>query len=325
MLFLDNDTKLLTIFKKYKDPLRTVKNVFIYNSPNKKVNTPFNPLLAHIHYSRKVSRWVSLPANGSMTLEAAVVLPFFMIAILSILSFMDIMEFQNGITMALRDAGMTMGVYGYAYDYVENGEENMLTDIVPNIAMSYGYAGTHVEKILGKNLIGEAKEDLELSSIHYYNSSIMEDNDVIDLVAVFSMEPRFNLLRLPQINMLGRYYGRAWTGYKLEGDDSESQSEKNVYITKEGEVYHLSRYCTHLQIVITSCMAEELHSKKNDVGESYRACLFCGFKENDGKYYITPDGDCFHSNLNCSGLKRTVEVVPISQVNGREKCSRCGG
>lgn len=325
MLFLDNDMKLLTFFKKYKVPLRTLKNVFVHNSPNKKVNIPFNPLFAYIHYSRKVSQWVPPFAKGSMTLEAAVILPFFMMAILSFLSFMDILEFHSGITMALRDAGMAMGVYGYAYNYVENKEKIDLTGIAPNIALSYGYAGAQVEKFLGRDYMEKVKKDLGLSVIHYYNSSIMEENDVIDLVATFSMEPRFNLLGLPKINMLGRYYGRAWTGYQLDGSSSESRQEENVYITKEGEVYHLSRYCTHLQITIMSCIAEDIQYKKNDAGESYRPCLFCGYKADGGKYYITPDGDCFHSDLNCSGLKRIVDVVPISQVDGWGRCSRCGG
>lgn len=325
MLFLNNDTKLLTIFKKYKVPLRTFKNVFSHNSPNKKVNIPFNPLFAYTHYSRRVSRWGSRFSRGSMTLEAAVILPFFMMTILSFLSFLDMLELHSGITMALRNVGMTMGEYGYVHEYMEDEGDVDLTGIVPNIVLSYGYVDARVNKFLGDGYLAKAKKDLGLSAIHYYNSSLMEENDVIDLVATFSVKPRFNLLGLPGINMLGRYYGRAWTGYRLDGDNFEGLQEQNVYIAKEGEVYHLSRYCTHLQITITSCVADEIHNKKNEAGQHYRPCLLCGYKQNGGKFYITSDGDCFHSVLNCSGLKRAIDVVPISMVNGRKKCSRCGG
>ena len=325
MLFLNNEMTLLTIFKKYKVPLRILKNVFIFNSPNKKVNTSFDPLLAYIHYSRKVSQWGSPSLKGSMTLEASIILPFFLLAILSFFSFMEMLEFQNGITMALRDAGMTMGAYGYAYEYMVEGGEIDLGGIVPNVALSYGYTGKHVEDFLGLHYMDGAEKDLGLSTIHYYNSSIMEENDVIDLVATFSMEPRFNLLGLPKVNMIGRYYGRAWTGYHPGGESAEIQPEKNVYVTQDGEVYHLSRYCSHLQITIMSCTDENVHSKRNEDGESYRACLFCGYQKKKGKYYITSDGDCFHKDINCSGLKRTIDVVPLSAVQGRAACSRCGG
>ena len=260
-----------------------------------------------------------------MTVEAAVILPFFMMALLSFLSFIDILAFQNKMTMALRDVGMSMSVYGYVYDYLEEGAETDLAGIVPNMVLSYAYAGIQVEKFLGEDYIEKTGRDLGLSTIHYYNSSVMEEDDVIDLVATFSMTPRFNLLGLPEISMLGRYYGRAWTGYELDGSCVEEQPEENVYITSEGEVYHLSRYCTHIQLTITTCVVEDIQKIKNNAGDSYRPCLLCGNSGNSGKYYITPEGDCFHSELNCQGLKRTVDIVPLSQVNGRTRCSRCGG
>lgn len=326
MLFLDKNKKLLTIFKKYEVPLRTIKNVFSINSPYKKVKIPFNPLFVlNIFYPRKVSRCVSRLSIGSMTVEAAVILPFFLMAILSFLSFIEIIQLQNGITMALRDAGMPMGVYGYAYDYVQKGGNADLTGLVPDIVLSYGYAGSNVEKFLGEEYLDNITKAFDMGTIHYYHSSIMEKDDVIDLVATYSVKPRFNVTLLPRINMLSRYCGRAWTGYELNGDCREDQNEKNVYITKDGNVYHMSRYCTHLQLSIISCQVEEINNKQNENGQAYRACLICGSKKDEGKYYITSEGDCYHSDLNCSGLKRTIDVVPISQVGGRVVCSRCGG
>lgn len=323
---MDKNKKLLTNLKKYKVPLRTFRNVFSLNSPFKKEKLPFNPLFAfNIFYPRRASRHVSPFSKGSMTLEAAIILPFFLMTILAFLSFIEIIQLQNGITMALRDSGMTMGVYGYAYDYIQNGGKADLTGVVPNIALSYGYVGAHVKEFLGEEYPDNIMKPFGSGSIHYYNSSFMEENDVIDLVATYAAMPRFNIVALPRINLVSRYYGRAWTGYELDGKGTDIQSEENVYITKDGNVYHLSRYCTHLQLTITSCLVGDIHTKRNDSGELYRACLLCGIQENCGKYYITPEGDCFHNDPNCSGLKRTIDVVPLSEVNGRAICSRCGG
>ena len=153
----------------------------------------------------------------------------------------------------------------------------------------------------------------------------MNNGDIIDLIATYSAEPRFNMISLPAIKLYSRYYGRAWTGYEVAGGSGDEETEQNVYITGTGSVYHTSRYCTHLQLTISTCNTDEITDKYNEEGKKYRACLVCRPGADSGKYYITADGDCYHGTINCPGLKRTVDVVPLSRVGGRAKCSRCGG
>ena len=40
--------------------------------------------------------------------------------------------------------------------------------------------------------------------------------------------------------------------------------------------------------------------------------------------YITNQGDCYHKDLGCSGIKRTVRMIRLSEVGTRRPCSRCG-
>ena len=112
---------------------------------------------------------------------------------------------------------------------------------------------------------------------------------------------------------------RAWIGFT--GLETE---EIYVYITPSGSVYHLFYDCTHLKLSVQSVARTVAVNSKNSNGEKYRKCSVC--KEPEGLFvYITSEGECYHSERTCSGLKRTVRQVPISQVKNRSCCMRCMG
>lgn len=326
MLSLRKEPRKITINLTHKEPLRILNKTQMFCSPVEHVQILSKKLLRLLKlFSGKASLCVSPDNRGSMTVEAAIVLPFFMLVLLSVLSFMEIIRLQNGITMGLREAGMPMSVYGYAYERMKESSDVDLSGIVPNMVLSYGYAGKKVEDFLGKEYLERAPLPYGAGSLQYYRSSIMEKDDRIDLVALYAAELDFNVIHLPKLRLCSRYYGRAWTGYDLEGSAKEHPSEINVYVTPKGSVYHMSRYCTHLQLTILSCPAAQVGEKRNEGGSKYRPCALCGSSLQTGKVYITTDGDCYHSSIRCPGLKRTIEVIPLSKVGGRSRCSRCGG
>ena len=112
---------------------------------------------------------------------------------------------------------------------------------------------------------------------------------------------------------------RAWVGFAgLE------TREVYVYITPNGSVYHLFYDCTHLKLSVRSVTRIQAENSKNSYGERYRKCSLC--EEPEGLFvYITSEGTCYHSERSCSGLKRTVRQVPVSQVSDRSCCMRCMG
>ena len=326
MLSLKIRLQKITINLTHKEPLRISNKTEMFYSPvEHRISFPYKFLKLLALFSEKVSLCVSRTNRGSMTVEAAIVLPFFLMVLLSLLSFLEIIRLQNGITMGLREAGMPLSVYGYVYERMKEDGAPDLSGLVPNVALSYGYAGKKVEDFLGRTYLESAPLSYSAGSIQYYRSSIMEQDDLIDLVAIYAAEPDFNVAFLPQVKLCSRYYGRAWTGYAVEGSAIKDSSEINVYVTPGGSVYHMSRNCTHLQLTILSCPADQVAEKRNRDGGRYRPCALCGSGLQMGKVYITTDGDCYHSSIQCFGLKRTIDVIPLSQVGGRSKCSRCGG
>lgn len=110
---------------------------------------------------------------------------------------------------------------------------------------------------------------------------------------------------------------RPWIGFtKLE------EQETYVYITPEGSVYHLTVDCTHLQLSIHMVSLKNAKTMRNQYGESYKKCELC--KEVPGTFvYITEEGNRYHSRRGCSGLKRTVRLVPLKSVLERSCCLRC--
>lgn len=316
MLSVKKETKQVENKTNIKIPLQAADAVSTFCTPVKHgIISRFHSLKQSILFSGKASLHSSPGNAGSMTVEAAVVLPFFLMVLLSLISFLKIIQLQNGITMGLREAGMPMSVYAYAQERMQENSSLDLAGAVPNVVLSYGYAGQKVREFL--------KEDI--GGIQYYKSSVLEKDDVIDLVALYSLEPDFNAAFLPPVRLSSRFYGRAWTGYAVDGSESGAVQEENVYITPEGTVYHRNRYCTHLQLTVLSCPAEQIAEKRNENGAAYRPCAKCGGGKMTGKVYITLQGDCYHNSIRCPGLKRTIEVIPISKVGNRTCCTRCGG
>lgn len=117
---------------------------------------------------------------------------------------------------------------------------------------------------------------------------------------------------------------RAWVGYTGESF-SHPAGEEIVYITPGGSVYHTDRDCSYLRLSIRQISRDVLDGERNQSGGRYGSCVYCvRGGETGGTVYITDYGSSYHSNMNCQGLKRTIEAVPLSQAGGRPCCSRCG-
>ena len=110
---------------------------------------------------------------------------------------------------------------------------------------------------------------------------------------------------------------RGWIGFT-----SLDALETYVYVTPDGEVYHLFSDCTHLDLSIRLVSMVTAREKRNEYGQKYRECQLC-----DAAFgalvYITSEGDCYHSERGCSGLKRTIRQVPLEKVKDRGLCLRC--
>jgi len=267
---------------------------------------------------RRVSLSGSSICRGSMTVEASLIFPVFLIAVIQLFSVLDFVRLQSNMITALHQTGKKLAVYGYAYD--KTGLK--LEDYPLSSALfSYTFVKSSVENYLDKDDLENTVLEHGSAGIYYGYSKIMED-DIIDLVALYNVSGLFSGKGLKGIPMYNRYYGHVWNGFDVEKTLRTGSEDIYVFMAETGTVYHKDRNCTYLNLSIEAVYYEDIGKKRNNSGAIYYECELC--KGNKGTVvYITEQGNRYHTTMDCSRLKRTVYSVPLSET-ACPPCSKCG-
>lgn len=263
--------------------------------------------------------------RASMTIEAAIAVPFFLFFLMNILFAFDMLRLHGNIMAAMHQTGNKMAFYGYAY---RNGfgDMELLQGEIGSIVLSEGYAKRKVVDFLGEDYLNHTCLSSGASGLHFVKSSIMKEGDRIELIASYKVKPFIRIMGFPDIPMENRYYGRAWTGYDVEsGYGGGAGEDPVVYVAENGTVYHVARNCAYLNPSIEAVSSAAAGNLRNESGEKYYRCGSCKGNGYQAVAYVTSYGNKIHSSLSCSGLKRTIYTVHLSEVEGKGKCSKCGG
>lgn len=152
----------------------------------------------------------------------------------------------------------------------------------------------------------------------------------ITLPDVYGYKPIGGLIPLPTVWMFNQVKVHAWTGVEYaeaqgDGEGTETQIEKMVYMTDSGTVYHKNPGCSYINLSVNQISGSSVSGAVNQYGEKYSACETCSRNQKpSGSVYITQQGNRYHNLGSCSGLKRTVRLVKESDVSDVCACSRCG-
>lgn len=110
-----------------------------------------------------------------------------------------------------------------------------------------------------------------------------------------------------------------------ENSGKTEKQEEMVYVTESGSVYHRKLGCRYLKVSIQQVAGSGISSMRNSYGEKYAACESCSRGQKPaGSVYVTSTGNRYHNQETCSGLKRTVKLVKLSQAGSMHACSSCG-
>lgn len=270
---------------------------------------------------KRVSSFTSRRIRASMTVEAAIVLPLFIFFMIQIMSAINMIGVQSRLGAALHQSGNKMAFAAYAYEKVS---DNIPIDGIGSVVLTDLYARNQVLNYAGKEYLNKSCIKNGAGGVSFSGTSIMVNHDTIEIYLSYYTQPLFTILGFDGFAMSQCYYGRAWTGYDVQSTVSNfSDDDPMVYVTETGTVYHTNRNCTYLNPSITSVGYDDVENSRNQAGGKYYPCEICAKGASSGVVYITNQGNSYHVSIGCSGLKRTIYTIPLSQAGGRGKCSKC--
>ena len=236
-------------------------------------------------------------AEGSLTVEASLVFPLFLFAIVAFLFFFRVFE-----TMMITEGALASSASLVSVE-AEREEEPFALALVT----FYGGLeknGFSDETVLGGKLgISFAGSDLS--------------GEYIDLHIQYYCKLPIRIFSLSDIPVSQRIRMKKWTGFSEDTGDEDAL--EYVYITLDGEVYHRTSSCSYLNISVKMMNCEDALKK------GYTPCQICGYRSGTYLYYfVTEDGKRYHKKIDCRSLKRTVSRVTIQEAGDRRACSRCG-
>lgn len=263
-----------------------------------------NPLQVQMHVSCKKTFSCISRNQGSLTVEAALVLPLFLFVMLSIFSIGRMMHIEHEIGHGIVECGKELAIEQ------TNSAGLLLLD-------------SKMRTYTNETYLNQSCLDSGMGGIYYLGSSYKEEEQCYYLRASYYCRIAIPLIGEITIPFSQQVKQKAFTGYDWKQGSLQEKNGQYVYMTESGSVYHTSRECTHLSLSI------QVRTDMQDSAswrEEYEPCDRCT-KYHEGsmqQIYITSEGRKYHTSITCSGLKRTVTRVKKQETEGIKVCQRCG-
>lgn len=278
--------------------------------------------------------------KAGMTIEAAIVLPLFLFFVIAFSYFLIILSLQADIQLRMEETARQIGTLAYFAKHAEgtfsdtSAEGETEAESSSEGILSVGINSLSIKTLILKDgladKINRSRIQGGTAGVYVYHSSYDMKSGILDIVLNYTYDIPFLPDSIGDIRFVQRSRSHVWTGKELKDtsfDGSENDGEgTTVYVTPYGTVYHLSTECHYLDLSIHEVSAGEIEEMRNKDGGKYYMCSDCCQKgQNYSSVYVTDYGTNWHSDLHCTGLKRTVEAIDISEVGNMHACPKCGG
>lgn len=317
-------------------------------SYNYNKNFIFNDERIFLNKINKVPSDKRIYLSASSTVEASIVMPLFIYAVLTFIYLIQIVGLQINMQQALYNECRKMAKYAYACDKIkgeidkdkienigfkdgDNRENSDISELLVN-GINMGVAEAMLISELGTDYIKKSHIVGGTAGISLLKSEFMKNDNMIDIVVTYAVKNPFDLFGIGIMTFTQRARSSAWIGdlYNNQESSENAQSEPDakgvlVYITKNGSVYHTDRNCRYLNVTVHSVPTDQIGLVRNKSGGRYYACEKCESKIVGNELYVTDYGECYHTSKNCSSIVRNILKVPLAEIGGKRKCSKCPG
>ena len=241
--------------------------------------------------------------KASVTIETAMVLPFFFLAIVCMFYMMEVMTIRTAIRSGMQYAAKNVAEKVYFVPLVSTSElENQIVQAI---------GSERLDRSIVVNGSG---------GIHCAKSRLSMMTGILDIRVDYNVRLPVPVISDITVPMEETIKVKGWCGYTKTG--FHETADDIVYVTENGMVYHTDYNCNYLQLSIQCVSISEVDELRNKDQGRYYECESC--EGNSENVYITDYGNRYHSSLNCSGLKRTIYAIPLAEAVGKGACTKCG-
>ena len=290
-------------------PSLTNKQVFI----KKRLSQTNKNLFTSV---KGISRYISSSGfrqmTGSMTVEAALVLPIFLFFFLHLSGVTEMLRLHGKVAASLWNTGNQIALYGNTVFEEAEG--------LPDWSLSYLFVKGQMTTYLGNEYLEDSPLIYGANGLNYLRSDYMDADKCVDIVVTYRVAPPASIFPFMYHRMGSRYYARCWTGYDVSGENGTC---RYVYISSQGELWHDTPDCSYIFHKVESISADKIIHVKNDDGKKYKLCEFCKDEPRKEQVYFTGMGERYHLIRNCSAIYKDVRAVEWYAGFPYRPCSRC--
>ncbi len=269
---------------------------------------------------------ITYSKKGSVTLEAAILLPVMIVGILTLAYLIKIIYFQEVVFHALVNEARKTSTEAYLneLEIIPEGIARELIRIGPQNILAF-------ESRLKENLFANSNNypvDIKISQFRYLFSE-GGINDLINIKLSYVINLSLPIGYVKKVNVTQGVLMRAWTGNK---DNNQPMPFGNMEIEepynlafifpRAGDRYHV-RDCSYV------ANEPSMEILNDTIRKSYKPCELCDASEKtngSAVFCFKEYGTAYHSSK-CPSVDKYIIEIEISEAEaqGFQKCTKCGG